>query len=162
MLEPGVQSAVRPIWHPALQAMAFDANRDLGSRTSRRTRIVLVEDDPEIGMMYRLQLESDGYEIHHATDGRDGLALIRSLKPDLVLCDLRLPGFDGFEILARVRADSQLSSVPLVIVSNFGDPDMIRKARELGALDYVVKSRTLPDSLSQRIPSWVRGDASLQ
>lgn len=162
MLEAVRRVSSLPHWHPGLVSPEREADRERGGSRRRRPQIVLVEDDSDIGLMYRIQLESDGFEIHHAQTGPDGLRLIRSLKPDLVLLDLRLPGMDGFEILSAVRGDAELEALPMVVISNFGDPEMIARARELGALDYLIKSSTLPEVLSQRVSAWTRTTDPLQ
>lgn len=87
-----------------------------------RPRVLLVEDDFAIAQMYRVQLERDGFEVAIADDGDSALRAIRADRPDLVLLDIRLPGMDGFEILRQMAADRTVSSTPVVVLSNYGDP----------------------------------------
>lgn len=117
--------------------------------------IVIIEDDAAIGLMYRRQLERDGYLIHHQADGGEGLEVVNRVNPDLVLLDLRLPGIDGMDILRALRAGGQMP--PTVVVSNYSDPELVREAKELGAIDFLVKARILPADLSQRVPGWMEG-----
>ena len=137
-------------WHPGLIPVVRREPAAAGGGGPQRPVIVMIEDDPDISTMYRLQLERDGYRVHESPDGNVGLELMRTLRPALVLLDLRLPGMDGFEVLRRIR-EAGAEAPPVMVVSNYGDPDMVRRAQELGATDYVVKSRVLPDELSRRV-----------
>jgi two-component system cell cycle response regulator DivK len=84
-------------------------------------------------------LQTRGYNILHARDGAEGLALTRRCRPDLILMDLRLPDFSGLEIAKWIKADDDLSSIPVVAVTAFammGDEDKTRKA---GCEGYIAK-----------------------
>lgn len=118
-------------------------------------RIVLVEDDATIANMYSYQLEQDGHTVWTATDGEAGLQLTRDVMPDIVFLDVRLPKLDGFEVLARLREDPKTAALPVVILSNYGSDEMRKRGLELGAQDYLVKTRVTPVELASRIWSWV-------
>lgn len=120
--------------------------------SSAPLRILLVEDDGVIAEMYRTQLRLDGYVVDVAPDAGAALAALESAPPHLVLLDLRLPGRDGFGVLEELRSRWE---VPVVILSNYGEPDLVARGRALGAVDYVVKSRITPPDLSQLIPRWL-------
>jgi DNA-binding response OmpR family regulator len=74
--------------------------------------------------------------------------------PDLVLLDVHLPDFDGLALLALLRSGGRSASLPVMILSNENDPIFIQRGFELGAVDYLRKSATTPDSLSMRIKAW--------
>jgi DNA-binding response OmpR family regulator len=137
-------------WHPGLMPVIRRQRAQPEGGGRQRPVILMIEDDPDISTMYRLQLERDGYVVQESADAMVALELMRTLRPALVLLDLRLPGIDGFEVLRRIRADGG-ATPPVVVVSNYGDPDMVRRAGELGAADYLVKSRVLPEELSRRV-----------
>jgi DNA-binding response OmpR family regulator len=118
-------------------------------------RIVLVEDDATIAGMYRYQLEQDGHTVWTAMDGEAGLQLTLDMMPDIVFLDVRLPKLDGFEVLARLREDPKTAGLPVVILSNYGSDEMRKRGLELGAQDYLVKTRVTPIELASRIWSWV-------
>jgi DNA-binding NarL/FixJ family response regulator len=84
--------------------------------------------------------------------------MVQQIRPDLVLLDLRLPGMDGFQVLEAMRGDTSLSEMPVVILSNYGDPSMMRRAQSLGVSDYLVKSRVTPEQISRRIRAWISGE----
>ena len=122
-----------------------------GPAAHRRPLVLFVEDDVTIREMYRMQLVNDGMEVVVASDGAAGLEAARRRRPDLVLLDLRLPEVDGFAVLAALKSDPDLLDVPVLVLSNYGDPDMVRRGRGMGATDYLIKSRTMPGDLSRRV-----------
>jgi CheY-like chemotaxis protein len=149
-LLPGLSTrhAVRILsWRPA----------SMGSPDRRAAQIVnvlLVEDDADIAEMYRVQLEYDGYRVTVATTGEVGFATMAASPPDIVLLDLLLPDRSGLEIMADIN-ERFTNRPPIVILSNYGEPSMIDRGFSLGALEYLVKSRVTPASVSQSIPGWL-------
>ena len=123
---------------------------------SRPPRIALIEDDLAIATMYRLQLEADGYVVAHAADGATGLHLLQETPPDLVLLDIRLPQVPGLDILRWISADPRLAAIPVLILSNYGEPSMIREGLQLGAREYLVKSQTTPAQLSEKVGAYLQ------
>jgi CheY-like chemotaxis protein len=120
----------------------------------RDIHVLMVEDDPSIADMYRVQLEHDGYEVSVATTGELAFATLVDRSPDLVLLDLLLPDRSGFEVLATIN-ERFPNHPPVVILSNYGEPSMIDRGRSLGAVEYLVKSRVTPADISEQIPGWV-------
>ena len=116
--------------------------------------VLLVEDDEAVAEMYRTRLELDGYTVIQAGDGVEALHKATDLRPDLIFLDLRLPVLDGFGVLEILRAQPQTAMIPVVIVSNYGEPELVEKGLKLGALDYLVKSKTTPGQLSSGVLSW--------
>ena len=106
--------------------------------------------------MYRLKLELDGYQVIMAKDGEEGLRLAREVDPDIVFLDIRLPKVDGFSVLEGLRATDRTRNVPVVILSNYGEQDLVDRGLRLGALEYLIKSQTTPGQLSQGVPDWTR------
>lgn len=116
--------------------------------------VLMIEDDPSIADMYRLQLEHDGFRVTVATTGELGLSSLSGAAPDIVLLDLLLPDQSGFELLAALNHRLP-NHPPVVILSNYGEPSMIDRGRSLGAVEYLVKSRVTPAEISDQIPAWV-------
>jgi CheY-like chemotaxis protein len=123
-------------------------------RGQRPIHVLLIEDDPAIADMYRVQLEYDGHRVTVAATGEFGYASMLNSGPDIVLLDLLLPDRSGLEIMADIK-DGFPNHPPVVILSNYGEPSMIDKGFSLGALEYLVKSRVTPASVSQSIPGWI-------
>jgi CheY-like chemotaxis protein len=131
---------------------SFAGDRDTKARQA--VHVLIIEDDGAIAEMYRVQLEYDGYRVTVATTGENGFAAMASTQPDIVLLDLLLPDRSGLEIMADIK--SRLPKhPPVVILSNYGEATMIDRGISLGALEYVVKSRVTPATVSQSIPGWI-------
>lgn len=130
----------------------------LGER--RKARVLLVEDDMAIALMYQLQLVTDGYDVELATDGASGLRRLQEDPPDLVLLDLRLPRMPGLDVLRAIALDPRAAGVPVLILSNYGEPEIVREGLHLGARDYLIKSQTTPIQLSMRLREYVPPETS--
>ena len=133
------------------------ASGDSGARDPRAQKplhVLLIEDDVAIAEMYRLQLEYDGYRVTVAATGRNGLETVAIDGPDIVLLDLLLPDRSGLEIMTDLN-EKLPHHPPVVILTNYGEPTMIDRGFSLGALEYLVKSRVTPASVSQAIPGWI-------
>jgi len=112
----------------------------------------MVEDDVAVAQMYKLKLELDGYLVVTAVDGETGLSMAEKFVPDLIVLDIALPGMDGLALLDALRAKDRLREIPILILSNHDDPETKTRSLELGARQFLSKSRTTPDALS----GWVR------
>ncbi len=106
--------------------------------------------------MYRLKLELDGYAVDVAGDGITALEKARTIRPDIVFLDLRLPKLDGLAVLERLRADTSTAAIPVVILSNWNEKELVERGISLGALDHLIKSQTTPARLSQRLKDWLK------
>ncbi len=107
--------------------------------------VCIVDDDANIQEIYRIKFESEGFETVAALNGEDGLALIRSRHPDVVLLDLQMPVKDGVEVLEALKRDPALSRIPVVVLSNQDNQESFKRIGELDATRfYLVKSLTTP------------------
>jgi len=113
-------------------------------------KILIVEDDKFLRELIVRKLDEEGYDVSEAVDGEEGIKKIKEEKPNLVLLDLILPGIDGFEVLANVKQDPQVSSIPVIILSNLGQLEDIEKGRKLGAIDYLVKAHFTPGEIIEK------------
>ena len=100
-------------------------------------KVLIVDDEPDILLMLRVNLESEGYETALAADGETALRRIDEVHPDVMLLDVMMPVMDGWSVLETIRARSAAPGV--VIISARTQPGDYRRAMELGALDYVSK-----------------------
>jgi DNA-binding response OmpR family regulator len=108
--------------------------------TRVRKKILCIEDDRETAALIAEELLDRGYEVTVAHDGREGLAAILRVMPDLVLSDISMPAMSGFDILERLTALApHFSNMPFVFLTALSDRDSELKGRRLGADDYVTK-----------------------
>ena len=113
--------------------------------------ILLVEDDQFLLNLIGPKIEREGFALTIAKNGQDGLAEVQRSMPDLILLDIVLPDLNGFEILEKIKANEALSSIPVVILSNLGQPENIKKGKELGAIDYLVKVQHTPQDIVDKV-----------
>lgn len=125
----------------------------------RKPRIVLVEDEEILSNLIALKLEDAGYDVASARDGREGLGLITQTKPDLVLLDIMLPTLNGFDILEELNRQHLLPALPVVIISNSGQPVEIERAKKLGVRDYLIKLNFSPQEVLEKVKLVLEGDA---
>jgi CheY-like chemotaxis protein len=118
-------------------------------------RVLFVEDDVSVAQMYRLKLELDGYVVDVAGDGIVALEKARSSPPDMIFLDIRLPKLDGLGVLEELRADPVTAPIPVVILSNWNERELVERGMKLGALDHLIKSQTTPARLAQRLRHWL-------
>lgn len=102
-------------------------------------RVVVVEDNPDCAQSLRLLLEFFGHEVWVANTGPEGVRLALSCRPDVVLCDIGLPGLDGFGVATAVRADPAAAAARLVAITGYGSEDVRRRCREVGFDRYFTK-----------------------
>lgn len=127
------------------------------SRAGRdRVRVLFVEDDPSVAQMYKLKLELDGYDVEVAADGENALAIAQDRPPEIIFLDIRLPKLDGFGVLEALRTDSRTRHVPVVILSNYSERQLIDRGLRLGALEYLIKTQTTPAHLSRSLETWLK------
>jgi len=102
-------------------------------------RILVVEDEPDIQELVRYNLEREGYRVEGRSDGESGLEAARSVRPDLVVLDLMLPGLDGLDVCKAIRSDVNILDLPIIMLTAKGEESDIVLGLELGADDYVTK-----------------------
>jgi len=108
--------------------------------------------------MYQRKLLSDGFEADVAVNGEEGLAKIRSFRPDLILLDIMMPKLNGLQVLERMKADPTVANIPVVILTNLGGSEEdIERGLELGAVAYLVKSAYRPDDVMKKIKEILKG-----
>ncbi len=113
--------------------------------------ILIIEDDVFLSELMAKKLKDSGFKVIKAIDGQEGLEKAASLKPNLILLDLILPGMDGFEVLKRLKNNTNTDSIPVIILSNLGQREDIERGFDLGAQDYLVKAQFTPDEIVERV-----------
>jgi len=114
-------------------------------------KVLLIEDDEIVADMYRLALVDDSRAVVVARDGEQGLRMAFDEDPDFIVLDVRLPKFSGLDVLSGLRTHPKTKDIPVIILSNIGDPAMLERGSQLGALEFMIKAQTTPRQLSMRI-----------
>jgi DNA-binding response OmpR family regulator len=106
----------------------------------KKNKVLVVEDETFLVKIYTVKLKKEGYDVNIATDGEQAVKLAGEVKPDLILLDLILPKMNGFEALEQIRATATGKNTPVIVLSNLGQEEDIKRAELLGATDYLVKA----------------------
>jgi len=120
--------------------------------------ILLVEDDPFLSSILQLKLDKENFKTIRAADGEEALNLLieQGIKPDVILLDLILPKKNGFEVLETIRQDPTLEKLPVIIISNLGQPSDIDRGKALGVIDYFVKAKLSVDELVNKVKEEIK------
>jgi len=118
-------------------------------------KILIVEDEEIVLSLLQKKLSQEGYEVSVARDGEEGLKKMREIKPDLVLLDIIMPKMGGFEVMEEMQKDRELKKIPVIVVSNSGQPVEIDKAQELGAKDWLIKTEFDPQEVIDKVKKQV-------
>ena len=124
-------------------------------------KILIIEDDKFLRELIVRKLNEEDFEVSEAVDGEEGIKKIIEEKPNLILLDLILPGIDGFEVLARMKKESALSSIPVIILSNLGQKDDVEKGLKMGAIDYLIKAHFTPGEIIEKIKAVLKWNAGV-
>ena len=114
-------------------------------------KILIIEDEEELLSLLEKRLTQEGYEVAIAKDGKEGLAKIKEIKPNLILLDIVMPVVDGFELMEQTSKDEEMKKIPIIIISNSGQPVEIDRALKLGAKDYLVKVEFTPQEVLEKV-----------
>jgi CheY-like chemotaxis protein len=116
-------------------------------------KILLVEDEEIMVDILQRKLSREGYEVFVARDGEEGLKKMKEMdpKPDLILLDIIMPKMGGFEVMEEMAKDESLKSIPVIVVSNSGQPVELDRAKKLGAKDWLIKTEFDPKEVLEKV-----------
>ena len=103
-----------------------------------------------IGLLQR-KLTQEGYEISVARDGEEGLKTMKEIKPDLILLDIIMPKMGGFEVMKEMAKDEGIKDIPVIVISNSGQPVELDRAQKLGAKDWLIKTEFDPQEVVDKV-----------
>ena len=113
--------------------------------------ILLVDDDATLSEVIQKRITDAGYECSWEQDGAKGLAKLRTTKPDLLILDLMMPNMNGYEVLEEMNIDPALSPIPVLVISNSGEPVQIQKILDLNARDFIIRAHFSPEEVIEKI-----------
>lgn len=114
-------------------------------------KILIIEDEEILLNLLKNKLSELGYEVHTTMDGKVGFEAIKEIVPDLILLDLIIPGMSGFELLEKRQDDDSIKNIPVIIISNSGQPVEIEKAKKLGVSDWLIKTEFDPREVVEKV-----------
>ncbi|RJQ36512.1 response regulator [Candidatus Microgenomates bacterium] len=114
-------------------------------------KVLLVDDDESIISVFQTALEKDGFQVAVSHLGKEGLDQAKSERPDVILLDQILPDMSGNEILKTLKTDPETKAIPVAILSNFGQNELIQEAMNSGAVEYILKYQIAPQDLINKI-----------
>lgn len=115
--------------------------------------ILVIEDDQFLSGMYKTKFELEGFTVKIATDGFQGLQMVKDTQPDIVLLDIMMPKMDGFEVLKNMRSSDDMINIPVILLTNLGQKDDVKKGLELGADGYLIKAHFMPSEVVEKVKS---------
>lgn len=122
--------------------------------------VLIVEDEDFLVRALKDNLVSEGHSVAVAMDGEVAFDELKKKKPNLILLDLLLPKKNGFDVLKEIRQSPEWQLIPVVILSNLGEDSEIKRALELGANDYFVKSQHPIQEVVEKVREYLEGKGS--
>lgn len=119
--------------------------------TNQNLKIAIIEDDGVIRQMYRMKFENEDFEVQVADNGKDGVALVEDMRPDIILLDLHMPEMNGVEALEAIRSKPWGKTIPVIILTNLGEEESPKNLRALGIHSYIVKADFTPRQVVARV-----------
>ena len=119
--------------------------------------VLIVEDEEFLVRALKDNLESEGHTVSVAMDGEAVFEQLKKKKPSLILLDLLLPKKNGFDVLSELKANPEWQLIPVIVLSNLGEDSEIKRALDLGANDYFVKSQHPIQEVMEKVTEYLHG-----
>ena len=115
------------------------------------TKIAIIEDDSVINQMYRMKFEADGFDVQVADNGKSGIEMAKTFKPDIILLDLQMPEMTGDEALVPIRGSDWGKQIPVIILTNLGAEETPKILKQLDIHSYIDKAELTPSQVVGRV-----------
>ena len=119
--------------------------------TAKVKKVLIIEDEVILLDLLSKKLSREGYEVKTTQNGKEGMLMMEKEVPDLVLTDIIMPEKDGFTVIAEMKQNELLRNVPIIIISNSGQPVDLDKARSLGVSDWLIKTEFDPQEVIEKV-----------
>lgn len=116
-----------------------------------KIKVLIVEDDTMLADMYATKFSMENFVVEKAADGSDGIEKARTFKPDVILLDIIMPKIDGFGVLKQLRDVDTFKHTHILLLTNLGQEDDMKKGKDLGANDYFVKANHTPADVVEKV-----------
>ena len=114
-------------------------------------KILIIEDEKIMIDLLQKKLTNEGYQVAVAQDGVEGVEKMQKEKPDLILLDVMMPRMNGFEVMEKMHQDPGLKSIPVIVISNSGQPVELDRVKKLGAKDWLIKTEFDPQQVIEKV-----------
>lgn len=114
-------------------------------------KILIIEDEDILGNLLLNKLIEQGYDAQRAVNGEVGVEKVKEFNPDLILLDIIMPKMNGFEFLEQIRLIDEYKNLPIIIISNSGQPVEIERAKQLGVTDWLIKTEFNPEEVIEKV-----------
>lgn len=114
-------------------------------------KILIIEDDKFIGEIYVTKLVAEGFDVSLAEDGEEGLEMIKSEMPDVVLLDVLMPKMDGLEVLEEMKKIPELDTIKVIMLTNANEEEFVKRANAARKVEYLLKSGHTPGEVVEKI-----------
>ena len=119
-------------------------------------KILIVEDDSLLSRLYQKEFSFRQYRTEVASNGLDGLSLVKKFRPDLILLDLAMPKMDGFGVLDKLKSEEGTKNIPVIVLTNLENAAAVERALALGALSYLVKANYELEDVVQKVKQAIK------
>ena len=126
------------------------------------SHILVAEDEEFLATAVKDNLEAEGCTVEAAPNGEEAIAKLKKQKPDLILLDLLMPKKDGFYVLEELEKNPEWNAIPVIVLSNLGGDAEIKRALELGADDYFVKSQHPIEEVIEKVKEYLEGKKTVK
>lgn len=120
--------------------------------------VLIVDDDPSLLEMYVERIKAEGAIVLEAIDGEEAIKMAKDNHPAAILLDVMMPKLNGFEVLKNLKSDPETTEIPIVILTALADDTKKREGLALGAVDFIVKSETLPIDVVEKLRKIISPD----
>ncbi len=114
-------------------------------------KLLIIDDDEALRAIYETAFRKDGFEVVIASDGTTGIQKAKSEKPDLILLDQVMPDMQGTAVLKSLKSDPETKNIPVALLSNFGQNEIVQESLSQGAIDYILKYQIDPLDLVNKV-----------
>jgi two-component system response regulator ResD len=114
-------------------------------------KVAIIEDEPVISQMYRMKFEAEGFEVEVAENGEIGVEMVKNIRPDVILLDIKMPVMGGTEALRQIRAAKWGKDIPVLVLTNVGEQEAPAALSKLNIHSYIVKADYTPSQVTRRV-----------
>ena len=118
-------------------------------------KILIIEDDPYVRRFYGRLFNLNKYQVEMVENPQESLAKIKSFHPQLILVDIKMPKVDGYQVLTQIKNDPETKNYTVVMLTNLGEEEMVKKCMQAGALGFIYKSNTPPNQLLDEVDKYL-------